>query len=66
MFLGMTLEDMNMYAGLRKLNILNDDDRKVDPKILNQDVSDLPKEFNWAHLLKPAFSQGKCGSCYAV
>src|SRR5690606_26555455 len=29
-----------------------------------EDVSDLPTNFNWKHILKPAASQGNCGSCY--
>ena len=33
---------------------------------INEDLSHLPKEFNWKEKIPNPESQGNCGSCYAI
>jgi len=66
---GMSMIQMNMMAGRRK-NI-NGHLHGSRPSLKSEnlktvDVSDLPKAFSWKHILKPARSQGNCGSCYVL
>lgn len=31
-----------------------------------EDISMFPKHFDWKHIVRPATTQGKCGSCFAI
>lgn len=43
---------------------------KTNSKILSsdtfEDISMFPKHFDWKHVVRPAFNQGACGSCYVI
>lgn len=72
-----TLHELNRFAARSKSNFgtknfENPKKSKEDSKDKEKsghssdDLSDLPKELSWKEHLPPIFSQGGCGSCYAI
>jgi cathepsin C len=57
----MTIKELNNFAGQKTSNKR----LRAIPYKINEDVSEYPKSFDWKKFLKPAGSQGNCGSCYA-
>jgi cathepsin C len=57
----MTIKELNNFAG--KIN--SKQRLRVTSYKTNEDISEFPKSFDWKKILKPAGSQGNCGSCYA-
>ena len=70
-FMHMSIKDLNRFAGIpRMFNRIRfrqreKDDLKMRKVRIQEDVSMYPNEFNWKEKLRPAGSQGNCGSCYA-
>lgn len=54
-----TLGELNEMAGTKVM-------AEVRANAVMEDVSDLPKEFDWSHLLGEVRAQKQCGSCYAI
>ena len=54
-----TIKDLNKMAGIQRSQI-----SKVIKSNVVEDVSMLPKNFDWMKVLKTSGSQGQCGSCY--
>jgi hypothetical protein len=75
-FSGMSIRQLNKFAGITRNKLPNEKTEKLPGKTtlpvetkkinknLNEDVSMLPKNFDWKGKLKAAGSQGNCGSCY--
>jgi len=59
-FSNMSIKQLNKYAGIARLKVQKHQKNFT----LIEDVSDLPKNFDWKEKLKAAGSQGNCGSCY--
>jgi cathepsin C len=61
-FSNLSIKELNRFAGINRQRITTE---KVTPKpIIHEDVSMFPKNFDWKNKLKPAGTQGNCGSCY--
>mmetsp|Transcript_28513 Transcript_28513/g.25387 ORF Transcript_28513/g.25387 Transcript_28513/m.25387 type:complete len:152 (-) Transcript_28513:776-1231(-) len=65
-FEGMTLAELNKYAGRKKYSTESSNLVQKQRKAAeDSDVSHLPKNFDWSdYLPEVAKSQGSCGSCY--
>jgi cathepsin C len=64
-FSGLSIKELNKIAGIPRTR--NDSKFKVkqpEGNTVEEDVSMFPKKFDWMDKLKPAGSQGNCGSCY--
>jgi cathepsin C len=64
-FSNMSIRELNKYAGIPRIG--NNFRFKSKSELLFkaiEDVSMYPKNFDWKQILKPAGSQGDCGSCY--
>lgn len=65
-FSHMTLGQMNKFAGFPRFKVVSSTyENKNTQNIQQQDLSMFPESFDWKKLLRPAGSQGNCGSCYA-
>lgn len=58
-----SLGELNMMAGRRKATKIYKPVSLIEME--TEDVSDLPKEFDWGHMLGELREQKTCGSCYA-
>jgi len=63
-FFHMTIRELNKFAGNKSYKA-NSRNSVTNQKNLKEDISMFPKKFDWKNILKPAGSQGNCGSCYA-
>lgn len=65
-FSQMTVKELNKFAGRTKsaYKQRNKKDKK-NKDFIKDDLSNFPKNFDWKKLIRPAGSQGYCGSCYA-
>lgn len=62
-FSNMSIRQLNKFAGIPRLaNKFRFKSRETVKPL--EDVSMFPKNFDWKDKLKPAGSQGNCGSCY--
>lgn len=59
-FSHMTIKELNKFAGISRTNKR----QKIKSSKLGEDISGFPKAFDWKDSLRPAGSQGSCGSCY--
>lgn len=60
-FSHMTIKELNKFAGITRSS------KKQRAKINRnepEDLTNFPKSFDWKSYLRPAGSQGSCGSCY--
>jgi cathepsin C len=60
-FQSLTVGQLNKLAGIPRANHFRFKSKEMP---VQEDLSQFPKEFNWKDKLKPAGSQGNCGSCY--
>jgi cathepsin C len=60
-FENLSIKQLNKMAGIPRMSRFRFKSKDITP----EDVSEYPKSFNWKEKLKPAGSQGNCGSCYA-
>lgn len=60
-----SLGELNNMAG-RKATFKTGRGRKLPSRMLSEDVSDLPREFSWKHVISQPRQQLSCGSCYLV
>jgi cathepsin C len=61
-FTNLSIRELNKYAGIPRIaNKMRFKSIEIKPL---EDVSMFPKNFDWKNKLKPAGSQGNCGSCY--
>lgn len=63
-FIDKTLGELNQFAGRKKVGGEGQRHSLKNTLLQKDDVSDLPKEFNWKKYLSPPRDQGNCGSCY--
>ena len=71
-FNGMTVHELNLIAGrtnkesisLGKVKALTEIYTVEDSISKNLDISHLPKQFDWGHVVGAVRNQGNCGSCY--
>jgi cathepsin C len=74
-----SLSELNKFAGMMRFKSLNRNinskpdtfsqaqvNKPIFPKNTLQRIYNFPLNFDWKHVLKPAASQGDCGSCYTV
>jgi cathepsin C len=61
-FTNMSIRELNKFAGIPRANKFRFKRREPENEIEN--VSEFSKNFDWKDKLKPAGSQGNCGSCY--
>jgi len=64
-FSHMTIKELNKFAGITRNKNSRSSSNNIPKNSNKEDVSDLPKNFDWKNYLRPAGSQGNCGSCYA-
>jgi len=64
-FSQMTIKELNKFAGISRMKSPKSNLNIINKIYIKEDVSDFPKNFNWKNYLRPAGSQGNCGSCYA-
>jgi cathepsin C len=62
-FSKLTIRQLNRLAGIPRTSKFRFRAKEANEKIV-EDVSMFPKNFDWKDKLKPAGSQGNCGSCY--
>jgi cathepsin C len=55
----LSIKQLNRFAGIPRAPRFKS--REIP---IQEDLSIYPKNFDWKHILKPAGSQGNCGSCY--
>jgi cathepsin C len=60
-FENLSIKQLNRMAGIPRTNSFRFKARNVET---SEDLSEYPTNFNWKEKLKPAGSQGNCGSCY--
>jgi cathepsin C len=60
-FTNLTIKQLNKFAGIPRSSRFRF--KSKEPKVI-EDLSMFPKNFDWKNKLKPAGSQGNCGSCY--
>jgi cathepsin C len=63
-FSNMTIKQLNKFAGISRSSSKRKRARSTANKNEEEDLSGFPKEFDWKDYLRPAGSQGSCGSCY--
>ena len=60
-FSHMTIKQLNKFAGISRSS---KKPRAKSNRNEYEDLSGFPKAFDWKNALRPAGSQGSCGSCY--
>jgi len=61
-FSNLSIKELNRFAGINRQR--GSVEKNVSKQIIQEDVSMFPKNFDWKNKLKPAGTQGNCGSCY--
>ncbi len=64
-FSQMTIKELNKFAGISRSKYQKTSRNIIKKVFKKEDLSEFPKNFNLKNFLRPAGSQGNCGSCYA-
>jgi cathepsin C len=62
-FSNMSIRELNKFAGIPRANRFRFKRQDLNESV-EEDISGFSKNFDWREKLKPAASQGNCGSCY--